>query len=48
VVAALGHPDPLSAPRWFQAASPSAGFVFLAVTLWLWGFGVRRYTSTGS
>jgi ABC-2 type transport system permease protein len=48
VVAALGHPDPLGAPTWFLAASPAAGFIFLAVTLWLWGFGVRRYTSTGS
>lgn len=48
VVAALGHPDPLGAPAWFRAASPAAGFAFLAVTLWVWGFGVRRYTSTGS
>jgi ABC-2 type transport system permease protein len=48
VVAALGHADPLGAPAWFLAASPAAGFVFLAVTLWIWGFGVRRYTSTGS
>jgi ABC-2 type transport system permease protein len=35
VVAALGHPDPLGAPLWFQAASPAAGFLFLAVTLWV-------------
>jgi ABC-2 type transport system permease protein len=48
VAAALGHADPLGAPAWFQAASPAAGFVFLAASLWIWGFGVRRYTSTGS
>jgi ABC-2 type transport system permease protein len=48
VVAALGHADPLGAPAWFMASSPAAGFLFLAVTLWVWGFGVRHYTSTGS
>ncbi len=48
VVAALGHADPLGAPAWFMWASPAAGFVFLGACLWIWGFGVRRYTSTGS
>jgi ABC-2 type transport system permease protein len=48
VVAVLGRSDPLGAPDWLLPASPMAGFVFLAVSLWVWGFGVRRYTSTGS
>ena len=30
------------------ALSPALGFAFLAVAYWLWSFGVRRYTSTGS
>ena len=48
VVAALGHPDPLGAPPWLQAASPAAGFAFLGVALLVWGVGVRHYRSTGS
>jgi ABC-2 type transport system permease protein len=48
VVAALGRHDPLGAPDWFLPVSPVMGFVFLGVSLWVWGFGVRRYTSTGS
>ena len=48
VVAALGRPDPLGAPFWLMAASPAVGFLFLGVCLWIFGFGVRRYTSTGS
>jgi ABC-2 type transport system permease protein len=48
VVAALGHPDPLGTPPWLMAASPLAGFVFLGVSLMIWGVGVRRYRSTGS
>jgi len=30
------------------ALAPSFGFAFLAVSLWVWRFGVRHYTSTGS
>jgi len=30
------------------AAAPAIGFAFLAFSFWVWGFGVRRYTSTGS
>ncbi|HLI65298.1 MAG TPA: ABC-2 family transporter protein [Caulobacteraceae bacterium] len=48
VVAALGHPDPLGAPPWLEALSPAAGFLFLGVSLLIWGVGVRRYRSTGS
>lgn len=44
----LDQPDPLHAPTWFQAAAPAAGFVFLALALGLWRFGVRHYRSTGS
>jgi ABC-2 type transport system permease protein len=48
VVALLGKTDPLGAPDWFLIASPALGFAFLAAALWVWGFGVRKYASTGS
>ncbi|HEY5107732.1 MAG TPA: ABC-2 family transporter protein [Caulobacteraceae bacterium] len=48
VVALLGRHDPLGAPDWFLPVSPVLGLVFLAVSLWVWGFGVRRYASSGS
>jgi ABC-2 type transport system permease protein len=48
IVAVLGRHDPLGFPDWFLPLSPAFGLVFLAVSLWIWGFGVRRYTSTGS
>lgn len=48
VVALLGRHDPLGAPDWFLPLSPVFGLVFLAFALWVWGFGVRRYTSTGT
>ncbi|NLI76814.1 MAG: ABC transporter permease [Candidatus Riflebacteria bacterium] len=35
-------------PGWVGWAAPLAGFLFLAVSLRLWRFGVRHYTSTGS
>jgi ABC-2 type transport system permease protein len=47
-VALLGRHDPLGAPDGFLPLSPAFGVVFLAVAFWVWGFGVRRYTSTGS
>jgi len=28
--------------------APALGFVFFGVSLWVWRFGVRHYTSTGS
>jgi ABC-2 type transport system permease protein len=48
VVGLLGRHDPLGAPDWFLPLSPAFGLVFLGVALWAWGFGVRRYRSTGS
>ena len=34
-------------PR-LAVATPLFGFLFLAVSLWVWRFGVRHYTSTGT
>ena len=48
VVGMLGRPDPLGPPDWALYLTPAAGFAFLAVSLWIWTFGVRHYTSTGS
>lgn len=48
VVAALGRHDPLGAPDWLLPLTPLAGLAFMALSLWVWGFGVRRYASTGS
>jgi ABC-2 type transport system permease protein len=48
VLAILHRPDPWGAPGWFLDASPAVGFLFLGFALWVWRFGVRRYTSTGS
>jgi ABC-2 type transport system permease protein len=43
VAAVLGHSgSPL------LRFTPALGFVFFAVSLWVWRFGVRHYTSTGS
>lgn len=48
LVAAMGRTDPLGTPAWALPLTPLAGFAFLGLSLWIWGFGVRRYTSTGS
>lgn len=48
VVRMLGRSARLGAPDWLLAASPMVGFLFLAVSLGVWRFGVRHYTSTGS
>lgn len=48
VVHLLGKTDPLGSPAWLGWAGPFAGFLFLAVALRVWQFGVRHYTSTGS
>jgi ABC-2 type transport system permease protein len=48
VHAILGRNDPLGSTWLFQWMSPMAGVVFLIVTLWVWGIGVRHYRSTGS
>ena len=44
----LDRRDVLGAPAWFFPLAPLSGFVFLALSLLLWTFGVRRYRSTGS
>ncbi len=48
VVALVDRPDPLGSPYWFQCSAPLAGPLFLLASLWLWRFGERHYTSTGS
>ena len=48
MLAAMGRADPLGTPAWFLPLAPAAGFAFLGVALFIWRFGVRRYTSTGS
>lgn len=48
LTAVLGRPNVFAAPAWLAMASPLVGWTFLAASLWVWGFGVRRYTSTGS
>jgi len=44
----LEHADRMGAPNWTLSVSPIVGFIFLAVSLGIWQFGVRHYTSTGS
>jgi ABC-2 type transport system permease protein len=48
VAVVLGRAEKTGAPTWLLSLTPAFGFLFLAVALWAWGFGVRRYTSTGS
>jgi ABC-2 type transport system permease protein len=48
MLAAMGRADPLGAPGWILPLAPAAGFAFLALALFIWRFGVRHYTSTGS
>ena len=43
VAVVLGRAD-----GWLLRLTPALGFVFLAVSLWVWRFGVRHYASTGS
>lgn len=47
-LAVIGKPDPLGTNVAFQYLSPAIGFLFLAVTLRIWKFGVGHYRSTGS
>jgi ABC-2 type transport system permease protein len=46
--AILDLPETLGSTRLMQWISPLAGVIFLFVSLRLWRFGVRHYTSTGS
>jgi viologen exporter family transport system permease protein len=48
MLAAMGRHDPLGTPSWFLPLAPLAGFAFLALSLFVWRFGVRHYASTGS
>lgn len=48
VLAILEKPDVLGSPAWFHWAAPAVGFIFLAVSLFVWQYGVRHYRSTGS
>ena len=44
----LGRVERTGVTGWLLPITPAFGFVFLGGALWVWGFGVRRYTSTGS
>lgn len=48
LVALLGRSDPLGTPPWFGIVAPSAGPLFLSLSLLGWTLGVRHYKSTGS
>jgi ABC-2 type transport system permease protein len=48
MLAAIGRTDPLGAPDWLLPLAPLAGFAFLGGSLFIWRFGVRHYTSSGS
>lgn len=47
-VAILGIEDPLGSALWMQLAAPLTGYLFFAVSIVAWRFGIRHYTSTGS
>lgn len=44
----LGRDDPLGGPAWLGYAAPLVGPAFLLLAIVVFGWGVRRYTSTGS
>ncbi len=44
----LGKVDSLGYPTWMGWASPFFGLAFFILSLLIWKFGVRHYTSTGS
>ena len=48
VAAVLGRADRTGLPVQLLELAPALGFVFLGVALWIWRYGVRHYTSTGS
>jgi ABC-2 type transport system permease protein len=48
MLAAMGRPDPLGAPAWVGPLAPAAGFGFLAASLFIWRFGIKRYASVGA
>jgi ABC-2 type transport system permease protein len=48
VATVLGHADRTGLIPALARLTPSLGFVFLVASLFVWRFGVRKYTSTGS
>ena len=44
----LNRALPLNLPVWVVFLAPLAALSFAGIALWLWGFGVRHYQSTGS
>src|SRR5689334_17082942 len=48
VAAVLGKADRTGVPGPLLQLTPASGFIFLGVALWIWRYGVRHYTSTGS
>ena len=48
VAAVLGKADRTGLPTGVLQLTPALGFLFLGFALWVWRFGVRHYTSTGS
>ena len=48
VAAVLGRAERTGISAPLLHLTPVRGFVFLGVARWIWRFGVRRYTSTGS
>ena len=48
VAAVLGHADRTGVSPVLARLAPTLGFLFLGLSLWVWRFGVRHYTSTGS
>ena len=44
----LGKADPLGYPYWIGWMSPFVGLTFFILSLYIWQFGVRHYSSTGS
>lgn len=44
----LGKPLPLGLPVWVTFLAPIVALAFASAAVWIWGFGVRRYQSTGS
>jgi ABC-2 type transport system permease protein len=48
VAAVLGKAARTGVAAGLLELTPALGFAFLGVALWVWRFGVRHYTSTGS
>jgi len=48
VAAVLGRANRTGVAAQILPLAPALGFAFLGVSLWIWRFGVRHYTSTGS